>query len=100
MRYRRHQAAAHLCSVGLLASCNGTDRHRAAWSMSARPPPPTRDLIVMSEATYSPTPKSKAKSASGPAASAFEIPKFEMPSFEIPKMEVPAAFREFAEKGV
>ena len=54
----------------------------------------------MSEATHTPTSKSKAKPAAGPAASTFEFPKFEIPNFEMPKIEVPAAFREFAEKGV
>jgi phasin len=55
----------------------------------------------MSEATYTPNPKSRPKPAvAGPAASAFEFPKFEIPNFEMPKLEVPAAFREFAEKGV
>ena len=54
----------------------------------------------MADTIHSASPKSKPKSASGPAASAFEMPKFEMPNFEVPKMEIPAAFREFAEKSV
>ena len=53
----------------------------------------------MADTIHSASPKSKPK-PSGPAASAFEIPKFEMPNFEVPKMEIPAAFREFAEKSV
>ena len=53
----------------------------------------------MAEATHT-TSKAKPKPASGPAASAFELPKFEMPNFEVPKMEIPAAFREIAEKSV
>jgi phasin len=53
----------------------------------------------MTEATYT-SPKAKSKTASTPAASAFELPKFELPNFEIPKMEIPAAFREIAEKSV
>ena len=51
-------------------------------------------------ATTHTTSKAKPKPASGPAASAFELPKFEMPNFEVPKMEIPAAFREIAEKSV
>jgi phasin len=51
----------------------------------------------MAEAT---TAKMKPKTATGPANSAFELPKFEMPNFEMPKLEIPAAFREIAEKSV
>ena len=54
----------------------------------------------MDEALQTGAPRTKSKPTSGPAASAFEIPKFEMPNFEMPKMEIPAAFREFAEKSV
>jgi phasin len=54
----------------------------------------------MSEATHTTPSKAKPKPTSGPAASAFELPKFEIPNFEIPKMEIPAAFREIAEKSV
>jgi phasin len=46
------------------------------------------------------TTKMKPKTATGPAPSAFELPKFEMPNFEMPKLEIPAAFREIAEKSV
>jgi phasin len=51
----------------------------------------------MVEATTKMKPKT---AATGPAPSAFELPKFDMPNFEMPKLEIPAAFREIAEKSV
>jgi phasin len=62
-------------------------------------PDPARSRMKTMATTHT-TSKAKPKPASGPAASAFELPKFEMPNFEVPKMEIPAAFREIAEKSV
>src|SRR5262245_49828465 len=52
----------------------------------------------MTEATYTPAPKTKPRAPASPAAAAFEMPKFEMQHFELPKLEVPAAFSELPEK--
>ena len=84
-------------SIAVVALCKRARTGAGRRSVERAGPRPIKDDKPWLHHTTS---KAKPKPASGPAASAFELPKFEMPNFEVPKMEIPAAFREIAEKSV